>query len=221
MARCVCNNPCTCYFEYDGDRPGTIYTQPFQYGRYSTRRKGSGTAADPYVIEFMDSEEFQVEATQINASASQVITSSNGVNTITGFGSNIVYTTPNEILIATQVHLTDGSLYPSAHRFWYCSAEATFVSNGGSNGTRFLMIQWRPPADNYGAFTEIVLAGTTSTGLPGAEDITLNCSAMAPFASFTERKDFYGPGGTFTVKVQQSSGSNMTVNNVKFTLVAI
>ena len=220
MSRCQCNNPCTCYFEYDGDRPGTVYTQPYQYGRYNTRKSGSGTVADPYVIEFLDSEEFQVEAGQASNSGSLVFPSVTNANAVTGF--NVIdYSTPYEIFLAFAIHTPDGSLYPSVHKFWFVSAHATFVSNASANGTRQLLVQWRPPADNYGPYDEIVLTGVTSTGLPGAEDITLNCSGLAPFASFTERKDFYGPGGTFTVRIQQNSGSNMTVNNIKFTLAAI
>lgn len=220
MSRCTCNNPCTCYFEFDGDRPSTIYTQPYVYGRYNTIKKGSGTAANPYIIEFLDSEEYQVEAGQIRTITPQVFTSSTSSNTALNL-SQIDYETPGEIFLAFVIHAADGIMYVPTHRFWFVSAQATFISNGSSTGVRRLHIQWRPPADNYGVFTEMVIAGTTSSGLPGAEDITLNCSGLAPFADFSERKDFYGPGGSFILGILQDSGSSMTIKDVIFTIVAL
>lgn len=221
MSKCLCNNPCTCYFEYDGDRPNVLYTKPYQYGRYNTRKKGSGTSADPYIVEFLDSEEFQVEAGQARTTGDISLTSATTGITVVGYTTSD-YETPNEIFMAFEGHgPADGQFYPSAHKFWFVSAHATFVSNGSASGTRRLAVVWNPPADNYGPFIQISIAGSTSTGLSGAEDITLNCSGLAPFADFTEHPTFYGPGGVFLVAIQQSSGSVMLVRDVRFTIVAI
>lgn len=218
LARCVCNNPCTCYFEYDGDRPNTNYTQPYQYGRYSTRRTGSGTTNDPYVIEFLDSEEFQVEAGQIRPNQDLVLTS--GLTTAVIGYTQIDYETPHEIFLAVDIHVTDPYVFPSRHKFWLVSAQADFIYNGSTSGTKRLYIQWHPPADNYGSLFEIVVAGTSTTqGI--AEDITLSCSGLMTFVDVVEKPFFYGQGGNIRVTVQQTSGSNATVRNVRLTLVAI
>lgn len=218
MARCVCTNPCTCYFEYDGDRPNEDYTLPFQYGRYSTRKKGSGTTADPYIIEFLDSEEFLVEAGQAHVGPDILLTSSASGFAATGFNT-IDYETPNEIFIAFQIHISNGFLYPSVHKFWFASASADFIHNGLDVGSRRISIQWRPPATTYGTFNDIFIAGNATRAV--GEDATVSCSGLSPFAQFIERPFFFGPGGSFRVGLQQNSGATMTVRNVKFTLVAI
>ncbi len=218
MARCECTNPCTCYFEYDGDRPNENYTMPYEYGRYSTRKQGSGTAADPYIIDFLDSEEFMVEAGQIQTVQDNTLPSLTTANQVAGF-TQIAYETPNEMFMGVAIHGMNGMLYPSAHKFWLISAQATFIYNGSANGTRRIHIQWQPPANNYGPYGSVILAGTSTTG--AAEDMTVSCSGLAPFINFTERVDHYGPGGNFIVGIQQSSGSNMFVRNIKFSLVAI
>lgn len=229
FSKCTCNNPCTCFVEYDGDRPNTNYTLPYQYGRYSTRKKGSGTAANPFVIEFLDSEEFRVEAGQIRSGADLIISSNTASVTATGFNT-IDYETPNEIFMAYTLHFTDGQFFPSAHKFWFATAEATFVNNSAISGTRKIFIQWHPPVgdpDNqsvpyYGPMTQIVIAGNTSSALPaGTEDITLSCSGLFPFVNYTDNINYWGPGGTVQIGLQQDSGASMIVRNMKFTLVAI
>lgn len=224
MSRCSCQNPCTCFFEYDGDRPNTVYTLPFKYGRYSTTRTGSGTSADPYIIEFLDSEEFRVEAGQAHSSGDQIITSgtsthlaANGINTID-------YETPHEIFEGFELLLGLGPVIPTSHRFWYVTAEATFVNNGQAGGLRRIYVRWDPPGNYGNVGSYIVIAGNSSTGLPaGVEDITLSCSGMSPFANTVDLSDALanGLGGNYTIYVLQSSTANMTIRNVKITFVAI
>lgn len=226
MSKCSCNNACTCYFEYDGDRPNTDYTRPYKGGRYNTRKKGSGTSIDPYVIEFLDSEEFQVEAAQIRYVGDNALSSLSNYIFVPNVGQSD-YETPNEIFLGNEIpaHTAAGTLYVSVHKFWFVTAEATFVSNNSANGTRAIIIWWIPPASQYGPYSGqtggIIVAGTSSTGVPGAEDITLTCSGMAPFIDSTDTPFFFGPGGAFIIEVQQSSGSTMIVRNAKFSLVAI
>lgn len=230
MSRCTCNNPCTCYFEYDGDRPGTNYTLPYQYGRYSTRRKGSGTSADPYIIEFIDSESFKVEAGQARNNSNQTLASGSGA----GEGSispitTIDYETPTEFFSFFEglALLAPGLMYPSARLFWFVTAEATFVNNQQSSGIRRLLIRWIPTAvggtyGNVSTFSGdgVTIASNSSSGLPaGTEDITLNCSGMVPFGNLISSAE--NPGGSFSVLIYQNTGSNMTVNSVKFTAVAL
>lgn len=226
ISRCTCSNPCTCYFEYDGDRPNTNYTRPYKYGRYSTRKKGSGTSADPYIIEFLDSEEFQVEAGQIRILIDHSVPSNSNYATVPDLAQPD-YETPNEIFLGVDIpsHQAFGIIYISAHKFWFVSAEATFISNASANGTRAMNVWWIPPASQYGPFSGlsggIIVAGTSSSGLPGGEDITLSCSGFVPFIDSTDTPFFFGPGGSFQIEVQQSSGANMTVRGVRFTIVAI
>lgn len=224
MSRCTCNNPCTCYFEYDGDRPSTPYPYPYQYGRYNTRRKGSGTVADPYVIEFLDSEEFQVEAAQIHSTGDQILTSS-GTSDPANAINVIDYETPYEFFVAFEatIALAQGNIIPAHHRFWYVSAEATFVNNQLTPGMRRLYISWHPSADFYGNIGgAITVAGNSSSALPaGTEDITLNCAGLSPFANTAANYLEIGDGGYFNVLIQQSSGAVMTVRNIKFTAVAV
>lgn len=226
MSRCTCSNPCTCYFEYDGDRPNANYTRPYKGGRYSTRKKGSGTSANPYVIEFLDSEEFQVEAGQIRVLIDHTFPSNSNYTIVPDLAPPD-YETPNEIFLGTDIptHAALGLMYVSTHKFWHISFEATFISNNSANGTRGLAVWWIPPASQYGPFTGItggiIVAGTSSTGVPGGEDITLSCSGFVPFVDSTDTPYFYGPGGSFQVEVHQSSGATMTVRGVRFSIVAI
>lgn len=226
MSRCTCTNPCTCYFEYDGDRPNSNYTRPYKGGRYSTRKKGSGTTADPYVIEFLDSEEFQVEAGQIRFPIDASVTSGSNFFNVPNVGQPD-YETPIEMFLGVDIpnHISAGIIYIAAHKFWFASAEATFISNNSANGTRIINIWWVPPASQYGPYAGqlggMIIAGNSSSGLPGAEDITLSCSGFVPFIDSTDTPFFFGPGGSFQIEVQQSSGSNMTVKGVRFTIVAI
>jgi hypothetical protein len=226
MSKCTCTNPCTCYFEYDGDRPNSNYTRPYKGGRYNTRKKGSGTAIDPYVIEFLDSEEFQVEAGQIRFPIDYSVTSGSNYNNVPNVGLPD-YETPIEMFLGVDIpaHATAGIMYVSAHKFWFVSAEATFISNASANGTRAVNIWWIPPASQYGPYAGIlggmIVAGTSSSGVPGAEDITLTCSGFVPFIDSTDTPFFYGPGGSFQIEVQQSSGSAMVVRGVRFNIIAI
>lgn len=229
FSKCSCNNPCTCYFEYDGDRPNTDYTLPYQYGRYSTRKTGSGTAANPFIIEFLDSQEFQVEAGQLRTSSDQVLASNTSASQL-GNLNTVDYETPTEIFMAYTLHAVDGIVFPSAHKFWYATAEATFVNNGSAVGTRRIHLQWHPPVgdpDNefvpyYGGMYNMILAGNTSSGLPaGSEDITLSCSGLIPFINYTSNINFWGPAGSIAIFIQQDTGSSMLVRNAKITLVAI
>lgn len=224
MSRCTCNNPCTCYFEYDGDRPNTPYTLPFQQGRYSTRKSGAGTPANPYVIEFLDSEEFQVEAGQIARSADLTgVPSGTNFNSVPGFDT-IVYETPTEIFMAHLIHIGDGEMYPSAHKFWFVSAEATFVNNGSGSGTRTLLVFWHPPMELWllPTLSSMVIAGNVSSSLPGGtEDMTINCNGLIPMMNTTEEINFFGPGGSLGVYLQQNSGATGTVRNIKLSLVAV
>ncbi len=216
--KCGCTNPCTCYFEYDGDRPNETYVLPFEHGRYSTRRTGTGTAADPYIIDFIDSEEFLVEAAETRTTLDNGLPSLTTANSVVGF-DQLIYETPDEMFLGFVIHGGNGNLYVSKHKFWLVSAQATFIYNGTANGSRRIHIQWQPPADNYGPYGSVILAGTSTTGV--AEDLTLNCSGLAPFSNFTERINHYGPGGTFYLGIQQSSGSTMSVRDIRFSLVAI
>ncbi len=216
MARCRCNNPCTCYFEYDGDRPNEGYIA--EHGRYSTRKQGSGTEADPYIIEFLDSEEFLVEAAQTQTTLDNNIPSATTAFNVVGF-DQIGYETPNEIFMGFVIHGGNGILYPSAHKFWLVSAQATFIYNGVVTGNRRIHVQWQPPANNYGPYGSIFLSGTSATGV--AEDMTLSCSGLCPVANITERVNHYGPGGSFILGIQQSSGATMSVRDIKFNIVAI
>lgn len=218
MARCVCNNPCTCYFEYDGDRPNTIYTVPYQYGRYSTRRTGSGTAVDPYVVEFLDSEEFLVEAGQVSITTDITLGSSTSWSDADGF-NQLNYETPYEMFIGFIIHGLSGVLYINSHKFWLVSAQATFVNNGLTPGTRKIGVLWHPPAPNYGPGPQLIVAGNSIT--PVLEDMTISCSGLAPFSNFVQGINEDGPGGYFQVILQQSSGANMTVRGVTLSMVAI
>lgn len=228
MSRCTCNNPCTCFFEYDGDRTNTNYTLPYKYGRYSSQRSGSGTPADPYIIEFIDSEEFKVPAGQARNSQDQVI-----IQDPDGVGggekaliNTIDYETPNEFFLFFETLSAGnvGIIAPSSHKFWFVTAEATFVNNQQSAGIRRIAIVYHPANVNFGDVgVEITVAGNTSSGLPGgSEDITLNCSGMAPFVNTTDPTDTAEfPGGYFYIDILQSSTQTMTVRNIKFTAVAI
>lgn len=221
--RCKCSNPCSCYFEYDGDRPNSSNPMFNQYGRYSTRKKGSGTSADPYIIEFLDSEEFYVEAGQVHSIEGQLV-SSTVDDAYKAYGiSQIDYETPTEVFLGFERNIDIQQFFPPAHKFWFVSVQATFVANAvNSSGSRRLQIHWNhPPANTYGSFTKTLLAGTGSSGLPGTEDITLSCSALAPFASITNNPAINGPGGSFSIGIQQSSGALMEVRNIRFTMVAI
>lgn len=225
MSRCVCNSPCSCYFEFDGDRPGTTYTLPFQNGRYNTRRKGNGTLVDPYVIEFLDSEEFQVEAAQAHSTGTQTVTSvgsgSDGSRAI--HINQIDYETPSEIFIAfnsLEASATVHEFAPITHRFWLVSAQATFVNNGLASGMRRLFIQYEGPAGNYGVDSDTIVAGNTSSAAL-TEDITLSCSGLLPFMDELGDPLFNGPGGTVEIGLMQSSGANMTIKDVRITFVAL
>lgn len=230
-SRCSCNNPCTCYFEYDGDRPDSNYTLPYQYGRYSTRKKGSGTTADPYIIEFMDSEEFEVEAGQARYSGTKIVGSQISTSKGTqGPIDTLDYETPGQFFlffVALQA-FSSGLIYPSNLKFWFVTAEATFVNNQQITGVRRIHINWVQPAPTYGNVSTfsgdgITVAANTSTGLPaGTEDITLSCSGMAPFPNFTGgQAATENPAGIFSVWLFQSSTQNMNVSGIKFTAVAI
>lgn len=224
MARCKCNNPCTCYFEFDGDRPNTLYSQPWQNGRYSTRKKGSGTSADPFVIEFLDSEEFQVEAGQAVSPLDQTIASS-GSGSDGFFAKSLTqvdYETPNEIFIAFDVHKvgpTSHEFFLSSHKFWFVSAEATFVYNGNATGMRRIFVYYEGPAGDFGVDGSTVIAGSTTTAI--GEDTTLSCSGLAPYMTVSTNPYDNGPDGKYIIGIMQSSGANMIVRNIRFTAVAI
>jgi len=226
ISRCTCSNPCTCYFEYDGDRPNTNYTRPYKYGRYSTRKTGSGTSADPYIIEFLDSEEFQVEAGQIRTLIDHSVPTGSNYVVIPDF-TQVDYETPIEMFLGVDIptHISSGFTYIATHKFWFVTAEATFISNASASGTRAVNIWWVPPASQYGPYGGslggFIVAGNSTSGLPGAEDITLSCSGFVPFIDSTDTPFFFGPAGSFQIEVQQSSGANMTVRGLKFTMVAI
>jgi hypothetical protein len=205
---------------------------PEQYGRYSTRRSGSGTSINPYTIEFLDSEEFTVEAGQIHSSVDFVINSNTTAFKASHFDT-IDYETPTEIFMATTLHLADGdgALYLSYHKFWFVTAEATFISNGTVAGLKSIFVVWHPPSgsfentghivNGYGPMDFLVVTGNSSSGESLTEDITLSCSGLMPFVNLQENINFFSPGGVINVYVEQSSGSPMTVRNIKFTLVAI
>lgn len=224
MARCKCNNPCTCYIEYDGDRPNTKYTSPYQYGRYNTRRSGTGSAFDPYVVEFLDSIEFQVEAGQVSTIADQVIETSNTQATLDPASMVVSYETPYEIFLALDAtDAGDQILAPSYMRFWMASAQATFVYNGSTAGSRGIWLAWRPPANQTGVPViypgdgSPLVAGTSSAGSL-SEDMTLSCSGFSPFLDRTLNP--FVQGGVFVIRLQQSTPGNLTVRNVRFSLVA-
>ena len=224
MARCKCNNPCTCYFEYDGDRPNTIYTQPYQGGRYNTRKKGSGTMADPYVIEFLDSEEFRVEAGQAHSTTDQIIVSNaSGNDGPWALKLNqIDYETPNEIFLSFDVNkqsATAHSFFLSAHKFWFVSAEASFIYSGAGTGVRRLIVYYNGPSGDFGPSGSTVVAGTSSRGVD--EDMTLSCSGLAPFMNTTTNTFDEGPDGKFIVGLMQGSGANMAIRNIRFSVIAI
>jgi hypothetical protein len=221
ISRCQCSNPCTCYFEFDGDRPNTNYTLPFQYGRYSTRKSGSGTAADPFVIEFLDSEEFLVEAGQIRPSLAVSMPTTTLFSQVVQFDT-VDYDTPAEVFLAVDIQLASGDIYLAAHKFWFVSAEATFANNGLEAGTRQILVTWHPPSFSYGQFQAISIAGNSTSSLPaGAEETTVSCSGLAPMANFAQDFNFFGPEGFFRVYVQQNSGAAMNVRNVRFTVIAV
>lgn len=221
-----CSNPCTCFFEHDGDRPNTNYTKPWQDGRYNTRIKGSGTAASPYVIEFLDSEEFQVEAAQAHSTGDMTLTN-NGSGSDGSYAihiNQIDYETPNEIFLAFSIQEAGSfshQFYLSANRFWHVSAQATFVSNGLNSGMRRIFIYFNGPTGDYGLDGSTAIAGATSSSISTSEDITLSCSGYAPFMDAEDEPEFNGPYGRMVIGLMQSSGSSMTIRDIRFTVVAL
>lgn len=210
MARCGCDNACSCYFAQDDI---LLYSPPFPttQGRYNSTVSGSGTTADPYVVEFLDSEEFRPRTGEIIRIGN--INTLDATATVMVFNpwTQVVYSSPDPYFFVGFPNAISGNYVAvPENRFWFFSAQCEFVHNGNSAGIRKLMVGY-----NNGQFgVEKIVASKTTTGL--SEDIWMNASGYLPVTQ---------PGvnlnGTFELIFFQNSGANMTIRNVSFSIVGL
>lgn len=225
MPTCKCTNPCSCYLEQDGVSPSTLTANIVcGEGRYNTIKTGSGTDFDPYVIEFLDSEFFEPDAGKVIKNAPISVFS--GASSVYATGFEIIeYQTPNEqfiTFIGQQSNSTQHKLYVPSNRFWFVHASADFIFNGSTNGVRRISIRFNPPGGLFsGPKSNHVVVGDSTTGV--GEDMSLSCSGVVPQVPVVDFLDpvVTGPGGSFVVSLYQNSGSNMNVQNIKFSMVAL
>lgn len=196
----VCTTPCTCVFADDGIREvnGTYVVNTGE-GRRNTVVDGSGTAADPYTISFIDSEFYRPPVGEFTYPDQSAANASYDLLDF-GLGPGIViYESPETFIF--RLDLGEIGEVTVLGFFQFVGATATF--NGNTTGTRKIIILERTD----------VIAGATSDS--PAEALTLSCSGFYPgtFAPAPFQPVGYS---SFSVKVWQDSGGDLGLTSLKF-----
>lgn len=199
-----CRTPCTCVVADDGIIvANNSYVLNSGKGRRSTVVSGTGTAANPYTVSFIDSEFYRPQAGEFQYPDQNAASIDGDLLDFTNGAGVVSYQTPNTIFF----NIASGMLgdFSTFGFFQVVGASATFASN--TTGSRSIRIEAGSQSSTY------IVAGYT-TDVP-AEDFTLSCAGFFP-GLFTSVPSSPIGFTTIKVRVSQDSGGTLALTNIKF-----
>lgn len=216
-----CGQPCNCFISNDGLFAGAGSED---LGRNFTEVSGNGSAEDPYIISFLDSEEFRPKTAEVtfeNITLPIGNTGGNGnfsrVQSANAFapGSAIVYESPIHFLVRDS--FTGDPGYAQAN-FFYLGASATFspLSDVTSNA-RMLVLGTSKVDPNLDSH---IIAGQTGAGGGGL-------SRTLTVEGYTVGTFIVSPGLQTLVQsfilwiYADTSSTSITISNLRFWMIQI
>lgn len=218
-----CTGPCNCYVTEDGFFSGNP-----EEGRNTTQLSGSGTTEDPYVVHFLDQEEFRPRTAEFTFSNFTMAASSgadSGDIKVIGSlspGHTVQYVSPINFIIGDPS--TGGSTgydgnprYLQGH-YWIIGATITYAQAADTaSDYRYLLVA--AAQGSVGSINLPVVAAQTTSG-GGSDPLTLSCEGFFPgvwtpvsgLASIIQQFEVYG---------FQDSGGPLAVSELKVWITQI
>lgn len=202
MAEVGCPNNCSCHLEEDG-----FFANEPQFGRRNTLASGIGTLADPWVISFIDSEEYRPVAAEFSYPDRTL----DGAARV-GENRVVVYeSTPGTLFVGYPTP-TSADLLVSGNYF-IVGASAEFQANAQAGTKKALAI----------ATGNKIIAGAVTGGLT-TEDMILTVSGYNPGLFAGETLAVYGYNDrsqVFSVLIRETTSGSLNIKKLKFWVTTI
>lgn len=216
---CGCINPCNCLVEEDG-----LYAVRPQDGRRNTVVSGTGTPANPIVIEFQHSEFYRPPAGEVRVfdkTIPSAVTPGNAVGPSEGDTLVTIYQTPTTVFSVVALPFTEAITSTKGH-FHVVGASARFAANAGGSQRRIGIIGL--PPDPAVISDDLLLAAQEGLGNAG-RDTVLTCTGFSPGLLIPPSPLSPNVSDTridlWAVGVNQDSGGPLLIEEIKFWMVTV